>query len=148
MAGAAILVPKDKYERLLEISELYHNMKNHHEDLENAKYADKPGSATKNDYESHNNTDSENGSSSNVDYKDNAHDVDSNASVHNVNDTQQHSEAPTKKIRFEPVEINKGPPSIPLEIVKKRLNKLKKVGENRRGSNHAKAKHSKDWLAW
>lgn len=172
MAGESLLVPKDKYERLLEISELYHNMKNQHE--ENARRLDK--SELDNIRPNGENSDDSNMKS---DHEENVKRLDKSEPDNNIrtpgvntvnnvssqrgndefdkgvthiaNDTEQ-AKALTKRIKYEPVEIdeNSSPPGIPLNAVKKRINKLKNDRDkrSRRGSANAKIKRSKEWLAW
>ena len=133
MAGETVLIPKDRYERLLKTAELYANMNKERtrEDL-TKKHLDASEA-------------SDNVSQSEP-AKLNSSDIDGAV----LDSDKEPGVLPEKKkVKFESVDVKQTlPPGIPLEVVKRRVNKIKKVMKNKSNNRNIAVKSSKDWIAW
>lgn len=134
MAGETVLIPKERYERLLKISESYANM----QDSKDIETVAKPSTVQEPTSET---ADENEGDVFQNSYKR------TGASQDKVGDDEldeSESRPPQKKIKFGSVKMKMArPPGIPLDIIKTKLNNV-----NKKSKGMSKVKKSKTWLTW
>lgn len=141
MATETVLVPKDKYERLLKISELYTNM---------------TGARTHEDVTRHPTVENNESVSQDLNItplREEDHHVVTQSAVpdlKNITPPRDNKEEEDPEVNqsaeSNPKKIKRAPPGIRLRVMTKSLNKLKHDLRKKRNSKPAKT--SRTWLSW
>ena len=148
MVSETVLIPKDRYERLLRKSELYDEMKKDgsNEDFTSQSETSEPVSKfaeaikTRDDQElvkTKGNSEANN------------EQVPTSTTGSNNSSEDKEVMQQRKRIKSETGEIRQNPPpGLPMNVVRQRLKKLRKDLKNKRLLQAPKVKNSKEWQTW